>query len=116
MHGVLIKSELTLDNLANRIRDIFNISPENKNWSVVDQKRDSIYKGGTYYYFKVLGFVIELIANIDEAFLEEFAQWPYYLYIEYCSYSKDENTLHLISEHISKLLKENGLDVMTCDY
>lgn len=58
---MFIKTEMSLDALAAKVREMLNIANINQNWHVAQQKRDSVNHGGAYYYLKVMGFIIELI-------------------------------------------------------
>ena len=114
---IFIKTELVLDTLAEKIRELLNIPNENQNWHIKCQGRESIDHGGPYYYFKVMGFILELLHHTEEVAIDEFSDYPYFLIVNCCNDSIGDNeTTRLISNHISLVLQEGGLEVLKYEY
>jgi len=79
---IYIDSDLTIDELANQIRNITNCNISNKTKGQVDQQREGANMGGIYYLFELIGLEINLIKNEGEVFHEYFEEYEYYAFIK----------------------------------
>ncbi|MEN6308386.1 MAG: hypothetical protein ABFD91_11580 [Anaerohalosphaeraceae bacterium] len=113
---MLIKTELSLDAFAAKVREMLNIANINQNWHVAQQKRDSVNHDGVYYYLKVMGFIIELLENQGEVLIDDFEEWPFFVFIKGCQKVLDDNEIDFIVNHIAELLYENDIETHICRY
>ncbi len=95
---VYIKSENSLDELAQRLRDVLKLSNENQTSYQKEQKRYGLNVGGDYYLFERPNEVLKLVENAGKMLVEERKDWNYYIFVE--SDEKDK-------EQIAELLQQN---------
>ena len=107
---VYLRGESSLDAMAQRLRDLLNIPPQNK--IVRDQKRESLNMGGDYYRFEVFGLTLELLSNSGEVQIPERADWPFYLLLR-GEDGVDPPLIDSIAEYLAQLARTVGLEAET---
>jgi len=95
---VYIKSKDSLDELAQQLRNILELSNENQTSNQREQKRYGLNMGGDYYLFERSNGTLKLVENSGEMLVEERKDWDYYILVE--SDEEDE-------EQIAELLQQN---------
>lgn len=105
---VFIKDELSLEDLAKRLRDAMNIPEMNKKPYHVEQKRDGINMGGEYYLLETFGLNLTLLRNAGEAELPEWQEWAHYIFVEMEPYT-DLSIVRCMTEHVCNVAKRAGL-------
>lgn len=101
---VYIKSKETLEFLASLLRSILNIPDTNFTEYQRDQKRDSLYYGGEYFLFEVLGLELKLVKNSGEAEIPERSDFSYYVIIDIGDFS-NETACNEICKHLSRVIE-----------
>ena len=110
---VYFKCDMTLDELADRLREIFNIPQTNRTPYAVDQCRDSINHGGTYYNFDIFGLTMRVLSNAGEVEIHKDPKvWPFYMLISSQDQKHDlkEEDLKVLVSHVVNTCISNGID------
>ncbi len=104
---IYIKTDLTLDGLAKRLREILNIPKRNRSPIPIEQERYSLNFGGHYCLFAVLGLDLIRVRNASEVEVPERAEWPYYVMLRI----PDLQLADCMIRHLCGVLREAGLEV-----
>ena len=107
---IYIKTELTLDTLADTIRETLNLPDRNRALHAENQKRYGINYGGEYYTFEALGIWLNLLRNTGEVNIPERADFPYYLLAE-AGAESDWETVDCLTRQVYAVLRRTGLNV-----
>lgn len=94
---IYIKSENSLDELAQQLRNVLNLSNENQTSYQKEQKRHGLNMGGDYYLFENADGILKLVANAGEMLVEERRDWNYYVLVE-SNEKNEEQAAELIQE------------------
>ena len=112
---IYFRGESSLDSLAERLRELLNIPPQNKSSYCRDQKRYGVNRGGEYYLFETFGLELILINNKGEVEMPERADWPYYAVLQiYCD--TDHQIIKTMAEHLAQVARRAGLEAEVEDF
>lgn len=107
--NLFLRSGLTLDGLAQHLRETLNIPHTNLKEYHIDQQRHS-ETYGIYYLFEVMGLELRLIVNENQALIESMCDYPYYLNIVSQVQSTPEDML-MFGRHLATILTYSGMEV-----
>ena len=79
---IYIKTDLSLDALAEALRETLNLPEKNRAPHAQEQRRYGVNFGGEYYSFEALGIWLNLLKNAGEVEIPERSSFPYYLLAE----------------------------------
>jgi hypothetical protein len=101
--GIFIRTDLDLDALAAKIREVFNLRDRNRSAYQLDQDREGLNYGGPYYLFEALGLELYLLRNEGEVEDPEHAECGFYLYVE-LGIPDDKETRKRLTVHLDRVL------------
>ena len=110
MRYIFVKTSLSFDALAQKLREILNIPAINQSPWQIDQERESINHGGKYYLLETFGLELELLQNAGEVEIQEHADAPFYMLLN-SHYQIDLASIERLTEHLYQVLKQAGLEV-----
>ncbi|AKP53753.1 hypothetical protein [Cyclobacterium amurskyense] len=104
-----IQSIEHLDDFADRLRKIINISTTNPTPELIDQKRYGLNYGGEYYAFECFGLEIMLVRNEGEVGDSDYEDYQFYLEVQ-SKKDFDEKLFHDgILKYLQMTLEDSGL-------
>jgi hypothetical protein len=106
---IFVRTELDLDELAQKFREILSIPNRNQTPHRIDQDRESTNWGGLYYLFEVFGLELTLVRNRGEVEIPEWSDYPYYIAMG-SDVECDTDTLTCITTYVCAVLKNAGLE------
>jgi len=107
---IYIKTDLTLDALAETLRETLNLPEKNRAAHAEDQKRYGVNYGGEYYSFEALGIWLNLLKNVGEVEIPERRAFPYYLLAE-AGAEADWETTDCLTRQVYAVMRRTGMDV-----
>ena len=107
---IYIKTELSLDTLAETIRETLNLPERNRARHAEEQRRYGVNYGGEYYSFEALGIWLNLLKNAGEVEIPERTAFPYYLLAE-AGAEADWEAVDCLTRQVYAVLRRTGLDV-----
>jgi hypothetical protein len=106
---LFLKTDLPLDDLVQRLREILNIPDRNRSPFQSIQERNSANLGGAYYLFESLGLELQLVRNEGEGEIPGWSDFRYYITLRE-SVPTDRQTRLCIAGYLRDVLKDAGFD------
>jgi len=110
---IYIRSQLGLDELASKFRELINIANENPTKYQREQKRESQNYGGEYYLFELLQGQILLLKNAGEVLIDEMEGYQFYLVCSFPLATEEET--QTLARYFSSLLAYLGFETVVDD-
>ena len=79
---VYLSSENSIEAVAQKVRDLFDLATVNTTSYQQDQKRESVNYGGTYYLLESGDVLFTVVRNSGEAQIKERREYNYYIIVE----------------------------------
>ena len=99
-----------LDDLANELRMLFNVPSTNRRRGAVDQRRNSMNRGGTYYLLETGGLNLIIMENQGEVEESEMKGWPFYIEIRPSNRLWNEEWGAWADRHVADTLTAAGFE------
>jgi len=109
---LFIKSNMDIDGLANKLKAVLNIPPENAEGSLHEQCRFGLNRGGQYYHFRVLAVDMELLKNEGEVGVPGHEAWPFYIWIYAENDTLDADGTQHLARHLARVLSSPDLQTL----
>ena len=104
-YEVYFVTTLARDEFAQFFRQLLNLALTNASGHQVDQRRDSLNRGGLYFLFEVLGLELILMSNVGEAAIPERGEASVYVLVE----GGDEHIRQAVAHQIARLATRAGV-------
>jgi hypothetical protein len=115
MPYLFIKSHESIYNFGMKVRQLLNIREENTSLSAKDQFRDSLNKGGDYWYLEFAGFSMDIMVNDndDDIISEAMIDYTFVLSLSFLPDYKlepEDAVLTAFLGHLEQFMAFNGYE------